>query len=70
MTAMTTTFYCCPSRIPTSAFGKRDVGAMGWIPKRSHYCSAECRIRHEFDLWTHSFCPAVEYAVSRISIGM
>jgi hypothetical protein len=35
-----------------------------------HYSSAECRIRHEFDLWTRSFCPAVEYAVSRINIGM
>jgi hypothetical protein len=35
-----------------------------------HYCSAECRIRHEFDLWTRSFCPAVEYAVSRMNIGM
>jgi hypothetical protein len=35
-----------------------------------HYYSAECRIRHEFDLWTHSFRPTVEYAVSRINIGM
>jgi hypothetical protein len=35
-----------------------------------HYCSAECRIRHEFDLWTRSFRPAVEYVVSRINIGM
>ena len=35
-----------------------------------HYCSAECRIRHEFDLWTRSFRPAVEYAVSRMNIGM
>jgi hypothetical protein len=35
-----------------------------------HYCSAECRIRHEFDLWTRKFCPAVEYAVSRMNIGM
>jgi hypothetical protein len=26
---------CCLSRIPTSAFGKRDVGVMGRIPKRS-----------------------------------
>jgi hypothetical protein len=24
-----------------------------------HYCSAECRIRHEFDLWTRKFRPAV-----------
>jgi hypothetical protein len=35
MTATTTTFRCCPSRIPTSAFGKRDVGATGRIQKRS-----------------------------------
>jgi hypothetical protein len=35
-----------------------------------HYCSAECRIHHEFDLWTRSFRPAVEYAVSMINIGM
>jgi hypothetical protein len=35
-----------------------------------HYCSAECRIRHEFDLWTRKFRPAVEYAVSRMNIGM
>jgi hypothetical protein len=35
-----------------------------------HYCSAECRIRHEFDLWRRSFRPAVEYAVSRMNIGM
>jgi hypothetical protein len=35
-----------------------------------HYCSAECRIRHEFDLWTHKFRPTVEYAVSRMNIGM
>jgi hypothetical protein len=36
-----------------------------------HYCSAECRIRHEFDLWTRSFGrPAVEYTVSRMNIGM
>jgi hypothetical protein len=35
-----------------------------------HYCSAECRICHEFDLWTCKFCPAVEYAVSRMNIGM
>jgi hypothetical protein len=25
-----------------------------------HYCSIECCIRHEFDLWTRSFYPAVE----------
>jgi hypothetical protein len=35
-----------------------------------HYCSAECRIRHEFDLWTHRFRSTVEYAVSRMNIGM
>jgi hypothetical protein len=36
-----------------------------------HYCSTECRIRYEFDLWTRSFGrPAVEYAVSRMNIGM
>jgi hypothetical protein len=35
-----------------------------------HYCSAECRILHEFDLKTCSFRPAVEYAVSRMNIGM
>jgi hypothetical protein len=35
-----------------------------------HYCSAECRIRHEFDLWTRKFRLAVEYAVSRMNIGM
>jgi hypothetical protein len=35
-----------------------------------HYCSAECHIRHEFDLCTRKFRPAVEYAVSRMNIGM
>jgi hypothetical protein len=35
MTVTTTTFCCCPSRIPTSSFGQRDVGATGRIPKRS-----------------------------------
>jgi hypothetical protein len=35
-----------------------------------HYCSSECCIRHEFDLWTRSFRPDVEYAVNRINIGM
>jgi hypothetical protein len=35
-----------------------------------HYCSSECRIRHEFDLLTRSIHPAVEYAVSRMNIGM
>jgi hypothetical protein len=31
---------CCPSRMPTSAFGKRDVGATGRIPKRSSTTAA------------------------------
>jgi hypothetical protein len=35
-----------------------------------HYCSTECHIHHEFDLWTRKFRPAVEYAVSRMNIGM
>jgi hypothetical protein len=35
-----------------------------------HYCSTECRIRHEFDLWMRRFCPTVEYAIRRINIGM
>jgi hypothetical protein len=35
-----------------------------------HYCSAECRIHHEFDLWMCKFRPAMEYAVSRMNIGM
>jgi hypothetical protein len=35
-----------------------------------HYCSTQCLIRHEFDLWTRKFRPAVEYAVSRMNIGM
>jgi hypothetical protein len=35
-----------------------------------HYCSAVCRIRQEFDLWTRKFRPAMEYAVSRMNIGM
>jgi hypothetical protein len=35
-----------------------------------NYSSAECRICHEFDLWTRSFRPAVEYAVSRMNIRM
>jgi hypothetical protein len=33
-------------------------------------CSAECRIRHEFDLWTRKFRPAMEYVVSSMNIGM
>jgi hypothetical protein len=35
-----------------------------------HYYSAECHVRHEFDLWTCGFRPAVEYAVIRINIRM
>jgi hypothetical protein len=36
-----------------------------------HYYSTKCRICHEFDLWMRSFGrPAVEYAVSRMNIGM
>jgi hypothetical protein len=69
MTATTTTFHCHPSRIPTSA-GQRDVGATGHTKEIIHYYLTECRIRHEFDLWTRSFRPAVEYAVSRMNIGM
>jgi hypothetical protein len=34
------------------------------------YYSTECHIRHEFDLWTRKFRPTVEYAVSRMNIGM
>jgi hypothetical protein len=37
---MVLTFHCCPSRIPTSAFGQRDVGATGRIPKRSSTVAA------------------------------
>jgi hypothetical protein len=40
MTVTTMTFRCCPSRIPTSAFGQRDVGATGRIPKRSYTTAA------------------------------
>jgi hypothetical protein len=35
-----------------------------------HYCNTACHSRHEFDLWTRSFRSAVEYAVSRMNIGM
>jgi hypothetical protein len=35
-----------------------------------HYCSAECRIGHEFDLLKRSFRPTMEYAVSRMNIMM
>jgi hypothetical protein len=34
------TFHCCLSRIPTFAFGQRDVGAAGRIPKRSSTTAA------------------------------
>jgi len=30
------------------------------------YCSAGCRIRHEYDLWTRRMNSQVEYAVSRM----
>jgi hypothetical protein len=40
MMAMMTTFRCYPSRIPTSAFGKHDVGSMGRIQKRSSTTAA------------------------------
>jgi hypothetical protein len=56
-----------PSRIPTSAFRKRDVGATGRIPKRSSTTTVPSA---EFDLWTRKFCPTVEYTVSRMNIGM
>jgi hypothetical protein len=35
-----------------------------------HYCSVECRICHEFDLYMRSFRPVVEYVISRMNIGM
>jgi hypothetical protein len=35
-----------------------------------HYCSAECRICHEFDLWMRSFHPTIVYAVSKMNIRM
>jgi hypothetical protein len=35
-----------------------------------HYFSAECRIRHEFDICTRSFRPTVEDAISRMNIRM
>jgi hypothetical protein len=60
-----------PVQNPHICIWAANVGAMGRIPKRaSTICSAECHVRHEFDLWTHKFCPAVEYAVSRMNIGM
>jgi hypothetical protein len=50
-----------------------EAGCRLYVPDTKeiiHYCRAECRIRHEFDLWMRSFRPAVEYAVSRMNIGM
>jgi hypothetical protein len=50
-----------------------EVGCRRYGPNTKeiiHYCSAECRIHHEFDLWTRKFHPAVEYAVIRMNIGM
>jgi hypothetical protein len=50
-----------------------EVGCRRYEPDTKeiiHYCSAECHIRHEFDLWTCKFRPAVEYAVSRMNIRM
>jgi hypothetical protein len=70
MTAMTTIFRCCPSRIPTSAFGKRDRRYGPDTKEIIHYCSTECHIHHEFDLWTRSFRPVVEFTISRTYIGM
>jgi hypothetical protein len=35
-----------------------------------HCYSTECCIRHEFDLWTRKFRPAVAYVVSRMNIRM
>jgi hypothetical protein len=65
------TFRCCPSRIPTFAFGVVGCTRYGLDTKEIiHYCSAECRIDHEFNLWTRSLRPAVEYAVNRMNIGM
>jgi len=40
-----------------------------WGDARSciiQYCSAECRIRHEFDLWTRYFNGPVSYTISRM----
>jgi hypothetical protein len=50
-----------------------EVGCRRYEPHTKgiiHYCSAECRIHHEFDLWTRKVHPAVEYAVSRMNIEM
>jgi hypothetical protein len=70
MTA-TTTSCCCSSRIPTSAFGAAGCRHYGLDTKEIiHYYSAECRVHHEFDLWTRSFHPAVEYTISKMNIGM
>ncbi len=67
----TTTFRCCMSRISTSAFWAAGCRRYGPDTKQIiYYCSAECHIYHEFDLWTRKFRPVVEYAVSRMNIGM
>jgi hypothetical protein len=50
-----------------------EAGCRRYVPDTKeiiHYCSSECYIRHEFDLWTRSFLPDLEYAVNRINIGM
>jgi hypothetical protein len=48
-------------------------GIQGNGPETSqiiHYCSAECRIHHEFNLWMHNFNVAVEYTMSKMNIVM
>jgi hypothetical protein len=50
-----------------------EVGCRHYGPNTKeiiHYCSTECRIRHEFDLWTRNFRRAMEYTVSRMNIEM
>jgi hypothetical protein len=49
MATATTTFLCCPTRIPTSAFEKRDVGATSRIPKRSSTTAARSGVRRQQD---------------------
>jgi hypothetical protein len=47
------------------------VGCRSYGPETSeiiHYCSTECRIHLEFDLWTPNFSVVMEYAVSRMNI--
>jgi hypothetical protein len=49
------------------------AGCRHYRPETSeiiHHCSAKCRIRHEFDLWTCNFSVTVKYAVSKMNIGM